>query len=157
MRFGGPGIDGVLYKNYSSGRLLEEASLEDKKYIIGDSIKSLPWKLSDETSTLLGHACKKATATTLNGSQVTAWYSTDIPVPIGPDKFSGLPGAILRLDADSSGVIYTATQLLPATNPKELKAPTGGKAIARSDFEKLMDQVMGPADAQGRRVMRRTN
>jgi hypothetical protein len=39
---------------------------------------------------------------------------------------------------------------------KDLRAP-GGKAITRADYEKLLDKVMGPADAQGRRVMRRMN
>jgi GLPGLI family protein len=136
---------------------LEETTLEEKKYIITDSIRTVPWKLSDETATLLGHPCKKATAITTRGIKLAAWYSDDIPVPVGPDKFSGLPGAVLKLDMDSAGIVYTATQIQSTTSTKDLKAPANGKAITRADFEKILDQVMGPADAQGRRMTRRMN
>lgn len=157
MKFNGPGDGGILYQNYSSGRLLEEASLEEKKYLISDSIRTLPWKLSEETSTILGHPCKKATATTSRGNKLVAWYSEDIPVPIGPDKISGLPGAILKLDMDSAGVVYTAVQIASSVNPKDLRTPTGNKAVTRAEYEKILDQVIGPADAQGRRMTRRMN
>jgi len=156
MRFGGPGDDGILYQNHASGRLLEEATLEEKKYLISDSVGDLSWKLSDETSSVLGHACKKATATSIRGLKLVAWYSEDITAPVGPEKFGGLPGAILRLDADSGGIAFTATRIDPSVQEKDLRAP-GGKTITRADYEKLLDKVMGPADAQGRRMMRRMN
>jgi GLPGLI family protein len=157
MKFNGPGDDGMLYQNYHSGRLLEETSLEEKKYLITDSIRTLPWKLSEETGAILGHPCKKATATTPRGNKLVAWYSEDIAVPVGPDKTGGLPGAILKLDIDSAGVVYTATQIVPSVNAKDLRAPTGNKAVTRAEYEKILDQVMGPADAQGRRMTRRIN
>lgn len=154
IRFNGPGDEGVLYKNFSSNRQLEETTLEDTKYVILDSIKTFPWKLSEETSTVLGHPCKMATTTTSRGSKVIAWYAQDIPVPIGPDKFNGLPGAMLKLDVDSSGLIFTATQINPTASPKDLKVPTSGKSITRADYDKKLDHAMGPADAQGRRIQR---
>jgi len=89
FRFGGSG-DGVLYRNYSSGRVLEEAILAETKYIITDTLRQLPWKLSDETATVLGHPCKKATTTTPRGGKVVAWYAGDIPLPVGPEQFNGL-------------------------------------------------------------------
>src|SRR5579859_295507 len=70
MRFGGPGDDGVFYRDYGSGRLLEEASLADKKYIITDTLRQEPWKLSTDTATILSHPCKKATMTTPRGARV---------------------------------------------------------------------------------------
>ena len=157
MKFGGPGDDGILYQNHSSGRLLEEASVEGKKYLITDSIRALSWKLSEETGVILGHTCKKATTTTSRGNKLVAWYSEDIPVPVGPDKTGGLPGAILKLDMDSAGVVYTATQIGSSVNAKDLRAPIGNKAVTRAEYEKILDQVMGPADSQGRRMMRKMN
>src|SRR5262249_8003320 len=74
LRFNGPGDEGVLYRNYSSGKYMQENTLEEKKYIVADSIKQQPWKLADETKTILNHVCKKATLTTERGSNVVAWY-----------------------------------------------------------------------------------
>src|ERR1700761_1200392 len=99
MHFGGPGDAGILYRNYSSGQLLEQTTLADVQYVITDTIHPLPWKLSADTLTVTGHLCKKATATSpRNNSQIVAWYCEDIPVPDGPDHFGSLPGAILKLD-----------------------------------------------------------
>ena len=155
IRFGGPGDDGVLYKNFNSSKQLQETSLEDKKYIVSDSIKQQGWKLADETQSILNHVCKKATMTTEHGSKVVAWYTEEIPLPAGPDRFSGLPGAVLMVDVDSASIVFTATQILPTADAKELKVPTDGKAITSADFSKKMDEVIGPADSQGRRIITR--
>ena len=153
FRFGG-GDDGVLYRNYSSGRLLEEATLAEKKYIITDTIRQQPWKLSDETTTFLGHPCKKATTTTPRGGKVVAWYTGDIPVPVGPEQFSGLPGAILSLEVDDGTVVFTAKTIDDKVDNRDLKAPGNGRLITRADYQKKMDEVLGPPDAQGRRMIR---
>jgi GLPGLI family protein len=157
IRFGGPGGDGVLYKNFSSATQLQEMSLEDKKYIVTDSVKQQPWKLAEGTQTILNHTCKKATLTTERGSKVVAWYTEDIAMPVGPDRFSGLPGAVLAVDVDSAGIVFTATEIRPTADNKQLKAPNGGKMLTNAEFTKKMDEVMGPADAQGRRMIRREN
>jgi GLPGLI family protein len=151
MRFGGPGDGGVLVRNYSSGQLLEQTTLADVQYVINDSIRSLPWKLSTDTLTILGHLCKKATAAT--PTIIIAWYCEDIPAPIGPDRFGGLPGAILKLDNDNGSTVFTATRLSPTDDAKGMKTPSG-KTITRAAFEKKMDEIIGPADSLGRRIIR---
>jgi GLPGLI family protein len=154
MRFGGPGDGGVLVRNYSSGQLLEQTTLADVQYVITDTIHSLPWKLSTDTLTVLGHLCKKATAASpRNNSPIVAWYCEDIPAPIGPDRFGGLPGAILKLDDNNGSTVFTATRLSPTADAKNMKNPSG-KAITRAAFEKKMDEIMGPADSLGRRFIR---
>jgi GLPGLI family protein len=157
IRFGGPGDDGALYKNFSSAKQLQETTLDEKKYVVSDSIKTQPWKLAGETQTVLNHVCKKATMTTERGSKVVAWYAEDIPLPAGPDRFTGLPGTVLLVDVDSGRVVFKATQIQPQADSKELKAPNNGKLITQADFEKKMDEVLGPADSQGRRMITRQN
>jgi GLPGLI family protein len=167
MRFGGPGDGGVLVRNYSSGQLLEQTTLADVQYVINDSIRSLPWKLSTDTLTILGHLCKKATAASPGAAAlphgqsvspgtraaIVAWYCEDIPAPIGPDRFGGLPGAILKLDNDNGSTVFTATRLSPAVDAKNMKIPSG-KSITRAAFEKKMNEIIGPPDSLGRRIIR---
>lgn len=154
MRFGGPGDAGTLYRNFSSSQLLEQTTLADVQYVIADTIHPLPWKLSTDTLTVLGHLCLKATATSpRNSQQITAWYCEDIPVPVGPDHFGSLPGAILKLDVDNGSMVFTATRLSPAVDAKSMKIPSG-KTITRAAFEKKMDEILGPPDSQGRRIIR---
>lgn len=154
MRFGGPGDAGTLFRNYSSGQLLEQTTLDDVQYVIADTIHPFPWKLSTDTLTILGHLCKKATAVSpRNNSQIVAWYCEDIPLPVGPDHFGSLPGAILKLDVDNGSMVFTASQLSRAIDAKNMKLPRG-KMITRAAFEKKMDEVLGPADSKGRRIIR---
>lgn len=157
IKIGGPGENGVLYKNYSSQKLLEQTELADKDYIIDDTIKTQQWKLSDETKTVLNHVCKKATTKTERGSDVIAWYTEDIPEPVGPDKFGGLPGAILLIDINNAEMIYTATELNNDVDSKALNEPTKGKHITRADFDKKLDEFFGPATPDGRRIITRQN
>ncbi len=146
MRFAGPGDGGVLVRNYSGGQVLEQTTLADVQYVIKDSIRSMPWKLTTDTLSVLGHLCKKATAVSLrNKTPIVAWYCEDIPVPVGPDQFGGLPGAILKLDVDKGSTVFTATRLSPTFDSKNMKNPSG-KAITRAAFEKKMDEIIGPAD-----------
>jgi len=153
MHFTGPGDGGVLYRNFSSGRLLEQTTLADIQYVIEDSIGRLPWKLSADTLAVLGHRCKKATAISPRNKSIVAWYCEDIAEPLGPERYGGLPGAILKLDVDSGGMVYTATHLGDTPDKKSLRLPAG-KRISRADFAKKLDEVLGPADSQGRRIIR---
>jgi GLPGLI family protein len=153
IRFSGPGDDGISWRNYGSGRLLEETTLADKKYIITDTLHSNTWKLTDDTAMILGHPCKKATTTSPRGSKVSAWYAGDLPLPIGPDQFSGLPGVILKLDIDEGNIVFTAKDIQSKAASQQLKEPNTGRLITRADFQKKMDEVLGPPDAQGRRII----
>jgi len=155
IKLGGPGDENILYKNLSGRRLLEQTSLDDKKYVIRDSVRSPAWKLSPDTCTLLGHFCKKATAVMHGGKKVLAWYSEDIPLGAGPERFDGLPGVILRLDVDSGAVVFIATTIMASVAGADLRAPAENKAISRMEYEKKLDEIMGPADSLGRRMIRR--
>ena len=154
IKFSGPGDDGVLYKNFGSGRLLQAATLDDQSYVIADSLVTIPWKLTDETRTILNHVCKKATATSARGA-IAAWYALDMPVPAGPDRFGGLPGVILLVDVDNGGVVFSAVQIQPSVNTRDLAPSLTGKRVTRAEFTKKMDEVLGPADSLGRRMIRR--
>ncbi|MCW2118647.1 GLPGLI family protein [Flavobacterium sp. 7A] len=65
---------------------------------------------------------------------VTAWYTPEIPVNQGPDKYWGLPGLILEIN-DGKTVILCSKIVL---NPKEkavIKAATSGKVISQKDYD----------------------
>jgi len=153
IKIGGPGDNAILYKNFANQKFLEQTELADKDYIIDDTIHTPQWKLSDETKTVLNHVCKKATMKTERGNEVTAWYTEDIPSPVGPDTFSGLPGAILMIDINNAEMVYTATEFKTEADNKELSEPSKGKHITRADFNKKLDELFGPPTPDGRRMI----
>ena len=54
------------------------------------------WKLVNETKVINSLVCKKAEVR-YKGRDWIAWYSTEIPFPYGPYKFSNLPGLIVKI------------------------------------------------------------
>jgi GLPGLI family protein len=103
IRMVAPGQNDVVFNDFTSARKVEQRDMMEKKFIVTDSIRKMNWKLTGETQTILGHVCQKAVAqrtgkrmqTTMeNGkierkevddtTNITAWFTPDIPVPAGP-------------------------------------------------------------------------
>ena len=61
----------------------------------------MQWQLSEETKTLAGYTCRKA-STRFRGRTWEVWYTLEVPTNFGVWKFYGLPGLIV-LAKDSRG------------------------------------------------------
>jgi GLPGLI family protein len=158
MVFGGmPGQDNVLYTNFSNLKIVEQTELGEKTYLILDTVKAQPWKLTDETKTVLKYTCKKATLKTARGQDVVAWYTEDLVTPAGPEIFNGLPGAVLLVDVNDGAMLLTALEVKAKADKKELKEPAKGKAITRAEFSKKIQEMFnnrGMGGPGGSRVIR---
>ena len=74
--------------------------------------------------------------------ELVVWYTEAIPLSIGPDTYSGLPGAILEVDSDNGSNVISALNYIPKYSPKELKQPTKGKKLNRAQFQIEMQTIM---------------
>ena len=139
---------------------LRRSNLE-RSYVVSDSIRKLEWKLSDETKTILTYTCRKATSTRISSRQqmsmengemkrttipdtavVVAWFTTDIPVAVGPEYQGQLPGAILELDIANGQTIYKALEVLTKVSANKIKAPKEGKKMTAAEFAKEREKLM---------------
>ncbi|SHF46036.1 GLPGLI family protein [Chryseobacterium vrystaatense] len=75
------------------------------------------WKLMNETKVINTISCKKAEVN-FKGRNWTAWYSTEIPFPYGPYKFSGLPGLIVKITDEKGDYNF---ELVKSVSNSELK------------------------------------
>jgi GLPGLI family protein len=174
MRFGGG--DDLTYFNFETGKRIDQRELASKTYIVEDSIRKLNWKLTEETKTVLNFTARKAIAQRIgtrfvmameNGemkrqevgdtTHITAWFTTEIPVPAGPEFGGQLPGLILELEMNNGRTVYKAVEISPKVNASNIKEPKGGKKMAAAEFNKERDKVMEEMrrnmPAGGRRVI----
>ena len=152
VRMGG---DNEVYKNYTTGKIIELRELGPKKYIIEDSVRLLQWKLSEsETKEIKGYACKKAITKNLQGAEVIGWYTDEIPCPSGPEIYGGLPGMILELNISDGEIVFSPLEIANGADQKVVKAPTAGKKITRKEFQKMVEEQLGPGAAGGGPVIR---
>ncbi len=156
------GSDDVLYNNFTDAKKTELRVFFDKKFIVDDSIRSLKWKMGEETKNILNHLCRKATASTINPRtmmninngvmerkevqdtvNITAWFASDIPVSAGPAEYQGqLPGLILALDINNGRQVYKAVELSEKVDITSIKAPTGKKHYTPAEYKKERDKMM---------------
>lgn len=102
----------VHYKNYAINiyRLENERldeNLSKKNTSIKDTIPYYQWSFINESQTVAGYKCKKATTLKSIGNlqTITAWYCEDIPINDGPMDFSGLPGLILQIEIGNNTLV----------------------------------------------------
>ena len=94
------------YSTKSSNNMHIVILQPNKEPIIAlDLLPEFDWKInSNQTKKILGFECIQA-QTTFRGSDIVAYFTTEIPIPFGPFKFRGLPGLILEVynvnDVDS--------------------------------------------------------
>lgn len=170
--FGGPmggsmrlgGASATVYTQLTEKKRVESRDIFGEKYRVLDTLVSQRWKLGKETKTIKGFVCQKASFTDTMRVQrimmgpggpppgenqqptlrtVVAWYAPEIPVPIGPEKYSGLPGLILEVDVNNGENQYTVSEM-EWRKPKasELKAPKAGKAVTEKEVREIMMKRM---------------
>jgi len=164
----GSSAEDVTFLDFGQSRKVEQRDFFDKRFLISDSIRKGNWKLTDETKTILDHQCRKAVSQRIgkrsimnmqNGKMerkevddtttIEAWFTTDIPVAIGPDVAGQLPGAILELSSDNGRSVYQAIEISPKANIKAIKEPTKGKKVTQQQFNEERNKMLDEMQRNG--------
>lgn len=113
---------------------------------IQDSTVKRTWKITESKRTIGKYECRKAIWEVNDSTRIYAWFSDEIIPSVGPETFTGLPGAILGVATEDGGVIYFA-KTIEVMNPDfEKVTPKLGKNKASTSAElrtKLEKQFSG--------------
>jgi GLPGLI family protein len=86
------------------------------KYMYEEPWEEQDWQMADSVKTVLGYTCQKAVAD-YHGRHWEAWFTTDIPLSVGPWKLHGLPGLILEATDSTSTYHFVADGVEPTRQP----------------------------------------
>ncbi len=159
MRMGGPSE--VAFVDVEGARSVTQREEFDRSFVVTDTLAKLSWKMTEETKTILNYTARKAVAKRIgtrmqmsfeNGemkrtqiadtSTVVAWFTTDVPVSVGPVYPGNLPGLILQLETNNGNMVYTAIEISPKVNASKIKEPKDGKKITAAEFQKERQKMM---------------
>ena len=138
------------YYDVPEKKIVSDRELSGTSYNIVYRFDTFEWKLNNETKKIDEYLCYKATTTysyknrkgTITNLDVTAWYTPQIPMPLGPKNYTGLPGLVLELQ-EGAITIYVAELTL---NPKRKitieKAPEG-EEVTEKEYEKIASEAYG--------------
>ena len=132
--------DNQLYKNITDQEVIEKEEMMGRYFRIVDDLPSFPWKLGNESKTILGYTCQNALMNH-EDHDVEAWFAPQIPISNGPMQFGQLPGMILELDIDNGQIHVVASDIqLEAIDKNAIEKPSSGKKVSRAKFEEIEAQ-----------------
>jgi GLPGLI family protein len=138
-------IDRTDQEIIASERYFENGALHP--CITVEPIGAIDWKLKNEQKEISSFTATKAT-TSFRGRNYTAWFTTDLPVDVGPWKFHGLPGLILEVYDEEKGVQFLMSKIeIPyQVNPQNIEAPDEGKRLTIEEYavyqENFVDELV---------------
>ncbi len=147
------GRDMEIYKHQPENGKYYCYNKNGKLFRYEDELPPITWQMGEETKTVLGYNCQKATGN-LYGREWIAWFTMDIPVSDGPWLLCGLPGLIMEAYDSENIFHFTAIELgndsSRSVEPKEkkyIKCTRKEFMELRAKFEDdpigMMQQIMG--------------
>lgn len=156
--------EGKKYINIQNQIKIEEDDIFGKEFLIVEKLNSLEWKLIDETKKIGEYTCYKAeliipvsekekkeyeeylkkqeVKTSFfpmdepKEKRITAWYTPEIPVAVGPLNYWGLPGLILEL-SDQKIIILCSKVTLSTKENYKIKVPNNGTEVSQEEFDAI--------------------
>ena len=138
MAQGGSDKD-IIYRNQKEKKITHQAYFLTRYFLIEDSLEQTDWKITNDTLTIGGYSCRKATAN-VGGSEKTAWFTNEIPINEGPEMYFGLPGLILKVEAKNKIII--ANNVSFVKEDIAIKPPKKGKKMTSKKFETLKKEKL---------------
>jgi len=111
-------------------------------FLIEDEIENQAWKPGTNRRKIQGFVCMDAIMK--RGKEtITAWFSPNIPVSIGPENYHGLPGIILAVDINGENILLATSVDLTPLSDNMITRPPDGRKVTQEAFDKLVaEKVM---------------
>ncbi|MEM9075656.1 MAG: GLPGLI family protein [Bacteroidota bacterium] len=74
-------------------------------------------------------------------SEITVWYTPDIPVSQGPGPYWGLPGLIMEVNDGRTAILCSKLVLNPEDKLK-IEAPNKGKVVDQEEYDEILAKKM---------------
>lgn len=100
------------------------------------------WKLRPDLGhkTIGGFVCQAAELVSQSEKSTTiAWFTLEILIKEGPEKYHGLPGLILKIEKSDATIVMVS--LAECYSECESLTPPNGRVLSVPDFEAALDKL----------------
>lgn len=137
-----PATDNIVFTDFKKGISISAKNIFDKNYIIEKGLRHATWKIKDDFRDIAGFNCRRATTIILDSVFVVAFYTEEIIPSVGPESFTGLPGAILGLVINRLHTTWYATRLdASVPDTAGIKPPSGRNIMNDIQFKETMKKT----------------
>jgi GLPGLI family protein len=153
--FQSPAQDNVVYSDLEDQKSTSQKKAFEEVFLVQDTLRRIKWKITDETRTIAGFACRRANAVIMDSIYVVAFYTDEILTSGGPESFTGLPGMILGVSLPHEHVSWFATKVEAINiSDAQVAAPAKGKKTNNTGLLQTLQHSLKDWGKQGQQFMR---
>ncbi|MEL7162328.1 MAG: GLPGLI family protein, partial [Bacteroidota bacterium] len=135
----------IFYTSIADSMVTDRRRVMDKAFIMEDKWVAPKWNIANRKIGMkeIPLPNQLATAVSIEGDTLTAYFTESIPLAIGPRGYGGLPGAIvyLKVQRDNRVTEYKMTTMQPNVSGLEMEKPAEEEIITREEFDKQMERA----------------
>lgn len=136
----------IFYTSIADSMVTDRRRVMDQAFIMEDKWVTPEWNIANMKVGMkeIPLPTQLATAVSIEGDTLTAYFTPSIPLAIGPRGYGGLPGAIVYLKVVKDGRTTEYKMITMAPNAPDAipEKPTDEKIITREEFEKQQKRAM---------------
>ena len=114
--------------------MLNTLYIGDTAILCKEPIPNIQWKIIGNIKKVGDYNCVNATCA-FRGRKYNAWFTTEVPVQVGPWKFNGLPGLIIEIMDESSHFVWSVTKIKFVESAEEFKISNSLPTCSIKEFE----------------------
>lgn len=128
-----------VYSDFTQNEAIRQVEFMTRYFLIPGPIEKKAWKLTSKRLKIQDYVCTAAEMTQ-GEDQITAWFTSEIPVSVGPADYSGLPGLIMALEINGeTAFLATSIDLTPPEEGVMFK-PENGRKVTQEEFDNIMEE-----------------
>lgn len=128
-------------KRFNEGKYHYASKLVIRDFRAVEDLEMPQWNLEQDTLTINGHLCHKATAE-VAGRVWEAWYAPGIPINDGPWLLWGLPGLIIHAKDSDNYFKFNCTSVKLLDEPYTVLLPGSNNLITEITKKEMLQQEM---------------
>lgn len=116
----GAGTD-EIYRNLLTGNIKVKKRVDETMFCYEENKPELNWTILNNRKMIANYSCQNATVI-FRGRNYEAWFTTEIPISVGPYKFGGLPGLILEIQDTNQNYTFRCVGLKKLKSLQPIKS-----------------------------------
>lgn len=136
------------YHNKDKNTIVKQTEFMTRLFREESDMPKLKWKIGAATKVILAYTCMQAEIE-IDGKKVLAWFTPEIPISVGPQKYYGLPGLILEANLNQGQQVWLASTLdFTVPDKNELFKPKEGKKVKPEQYKIIQEQKLDEWEKQ---------
>jgi len=132
--------DNQMYIDRSHNEIKEKKDFLGKTFLIESKAEPIKWHKTSEVKKIGDYFCQLATFRDTSKT-IHAWFTPQIKVSVGPEKYGDLPGMIVLLIENEGKTIFSLKSF-EFKEVDKIEPPKKGKKVTEEEYDKIVEEKL---------------